>query len=121
MNVLQVGIFEDHALGGDLVFEGGLKANPCDVTRFDHRALARAHGVVKMNARLVDAARGMDLVFVGKEDGLARATLAAVRRVGAAPQGRRFFMSSAGEVLRAHFELASRLPGSVPSRRCVRR
>ena len=124
MKVLHVGIFEDHALGGDIVLEGGLVANGCEVTRFDHRAVARAHGREGMNARLVEAARNRDLVFVGKGDALTRSTLAAARRGGAAvalwygdirpapepwlldllPEVDAFFMSSSGAVLRAHFE-----------------
>lgn len=122
MNVLHVGIFDDHFLGGDLLFETGLRLNGCEVQRFDYRAEAVRLGSEQMRGRFIDEARGRDLVFIGKGELLDRRTLRAVRRTGThvllwygdiRPRPEPwlldllgevdcFFMSSGGETLREH-------------------
>lgn len=123
MTILQVGIFRDHALGGCLVFEKGLRQNGCEVERFDYRTLSAEVGIAEMNRRFVERAAGKDLVFIGKGETLFSRSLADARRAGASvalwygdvrpqpepwllellPNVDFFFMSSAGSELRKYF------------------
>lgn len=124
MNVLHVGIFQDHCLGGDIVFKAGLIDNGVRHLEFDYRTLAAQIGIDRMNHELVRQAEGQDLVFIGKGELLYPSTLAEVRRRGSLvalwygdlrPQPEpwlmenlkhcdAFFMSSAGDTLRWYFE-----------------
>lgn len=124
MKVLHVGIFNDHELGGDIIFEKGLRQNGCDVERFDYRSVLASHGKDRLQQLLVDCAANKDLVFIGKGEALDRRTLAQVRRRGVLtvlwygdirPQPEPwlidllgevdcFFMSSGDWELRRHFE-----------------
>jgi len=70
MNILHAGIFRDHQLGGDIIFEKGLLQNRCRVERFDYRFLASRYGRGRMLQRLRDQAEGKDLLFIGKGNGL---------------------------------------------------
>jgi len=83
MKALHAGIFDDHDLGGDLIFKKGLERNGCAVEKFDYRAIAARKGRASMERSFAEAARGKDLVFIGKGEGLSRSTLAEVRRSGA--------------------------------------
>lgn len=120
MNILQVGIFNDHELGGCIVFEKGLKQNNCNVERFDYRYFAAVYGIEEMNRMLIDKASNKDLVFIGKGELIKKETLKEIRKkdiktvlwygdppyvwlLNLLPEIDVFFMSSGGEVLKHHF------------------
>jgi hypothetical protein len=118
MKVLHAGVFDDHELGGDLIFRKG------EVETFDYRTLAAREGRTAMEHRFVGLARGKDLVFIGKGDGFTRSSLAEIRRLGVSvslwygdirPEPEAwvldllgevdcYFMSSGGEELARYFE-----------------
>lgn len=125
MRVLHAGIFEDHCLGGDIVFKKGLIANGAEHVEFNYRTIVRQSGAEEMNKRLVAAAEGHDLLFIGKGELIRPETLRAVRARGCKvaiwygdirPEPEEWllanlhecdvlFMSSAGEILEQHFRL----------------
>ncbi|HTY12890.1 MAG TPA: glycosyltransferase [Candidatus Omnitrophota bacterium] len=120
---LQIGIFDDHELGGCIIFEKGLKRNGFEVDRFDYRKIAAEKGVEAMNREAIGSSLGHDLVFIGKGELLEPRTLAKMRGkgittalwygdirekpepwlIGILPEIDFFFMSSAGETLKQHF------------------
>jgi len=82
MKTLHAGIFNDHDLGGDLIFKKGLEQNGCTVETFDYRAITAREGRAAMERSFVEAARDKDMVLIGKGEGFSRTTLAQVRRSG---------------------------------------
>lgn len=82
MNILHVGIFEDHALGGDIIFRKGLELNGVNVEPFDYRAITEELGIKGMRAALMERARGKDLLFIGKGELLDKDCLHTIRRAG---------------------------------------
>ena len=66
MKILHVGIFKDHELGGDIIFEKGFKQNNCSVERFDYREIAKIHGIKEMNNLLLQKVQNKDMIFIGK-------------------------------------------------------
>ncbi|KLO24343.1 hypothetical protein X275_00665 [Marinitoga sp. 1197] len=80
MEILHVGIFKDHDLGGDIIFEKGFKRNNCDVERFDYREIARLYGVEKMQEFLLQKSQNKDLVFIGKGELIKPETLEKIRK-----------------------------------------
>lgn len=66
MKILHIGYFNDHELGGDIIFSKGLRLNGCGVTEYDYLALMRKAGRAASNARLFELLPGNDLVFIGK-------------------------------------------------------
>lgn len=123
MRILHAGIFDDHELGGDIIFERGLRQNGCDVERFDYRKVDAKLGNQEMLNRLVQRASDKDMLFVGKGELLSDDALRAIRRKGVKTvlwygDIRRvpepwllrllgevdyFFMSSGGKLLEEHF------------------
>ena len=124
MQVLHVGIFKDHCLGGDIIFETGFLENKISHQRFDYRAIATKLGVEAMNRELMKQAGRHDLVFIGKGEIIHSSTLAKLRKAGSIvsiwygdirPEPEpwlienlrecdAFFMSSSGEVLESYFK-----------------
>lgn len=120
MKVLHVGIFDDHELGGDIVFEKGLKENGCLVTRFPYHPSRQID-----ESELPAIAKEHDLLFVGKGQGFSSSIFRQIRRNGTpialwygdireAPEPWLqelmaevdfFFMSSGGEVLRQYHKV----------------
>ena len=117
MKVLQVGIFNDHELGGCIVFEKGLQQNDCLVERFDYRYIASVFGVDEMNKMLIEKSVNKDFIFIGRGELIKKETLKEIRRKGTTTvlwygdppypflnnllsEIDVFFMSSGGEVLK---------------------
>ncbi len=123
MKVLHAGIFKDHELGGDIIFEKGLKQNGCDVERFDYRSVALEYGTKYMLQQLVEKIDNKDILFIGKGEQFNPQTLRTVRNRGVEvvlwygdmlpepapwlinllPEVDFFFMSSGGDALREYF------------------
>jgi hypothetical protein len=125
VKILQAGIFQDHELGGDLLFEKGFVQNGCEIERFDYRTVARQLGLEGMRREFVGRVGSKDLAFVSKGELFDRRTLREARQRGVTiilwygdvrPEPEQwlldllgevdsFFMSSGGDVLKAHFRL----------------
>jgi hypothetical protein len=125
MKVLHAGIFQDHCLGGDIVFRKGLLANGLEHESFDFRQILAEHGQAEMNRRLVQRAASRDLLFIGKGESISPQALRDVRRSGCKVtiwygdarlepepwlvdnlrECDVLFMSSAGDTLRHYFEV----------------
>ena len=123
MKVLQVGIFNDHELGGCIVFEKGLQQNGCSIERFDYRYLSDVFGTDAMNRLLIEKSADKDIVFIGKGELVKKETLQEIRKKGIkiilwygdirpSPEAwlinllsevDAFFMSSGGEILKQYF------------------
>ena len=123
MKVLHAGIFKDHDLGGDIIFEKGLKLNGCNVERFDYRELVALHGKNQMESLLIQQVIGKDILFIGKGEAFSADTLKKVRHLGITvvlwygdirsnpepwlltllPEVDYYFMSSGGETLKEYF------------------
>lgn len=102
----------------------GFRANSIVPQEFDYRQVANRVGRAEMNTRLIDAAKGYDLVFIGKGELIDRATLASIRKAGSLVaiwygdmrpkppswlienlhECDLFFMTTAGEVLKKIFQ-----------------
>lgn len=124
MKVLHVGIFNDHCLGGDIIFSQGFRANGIDCRQFDYRTIAARVGIGGMNRELKNQVKGCDLVFIGKGELVSPDTLKCIGKNGAAvsiwygdirPEPEDwlvenmkhcdvFFMSSAGQTLQHYFQ-----------------
>jgi hypothetical protein len=123
MEILHAGIFRDHDLGNDIIFEKGLTMNGHTVERFDYRTILTRIGQHAMYRALVDRAKNKDLVFIGKGQELSPGVLSEVREEGVKialwygdmrPRPEPwllanlchvdyFFMSSGGETLKRYF------------------
>lgn len=124
-NVLHAGILKDHCLGGDIIFKTGFLENSIEHHEFDYRNIAKKIGIDGMNDRLIDEARGHDLVFIGKGELIKPSSLKKIRESGGLvsiwygdmrPRPEPWlvkkirecdalFMSSAGETLKEYFEI----------------
>ena len=124
MRLLHVGIFQDHELGGDIVFQAGFLANGVQHQEFEYRSTAKQIGIAAMNEELVRTARDFDVVFVGKGEIISPSALEKIRKSGihvaiyygdirSVPDSwltenlhhcDTFFMSSGGATLRQYYE-----------------
>jgi len=124
-NVLHAGILKDHCLGGDIIFKTGFLENSIEHHEFDYRNIAKKIGIDGMNDRLIDEARGHDLVFIGKGELIKPSSLKKIRESGglvsiwygdmrSRPEPwlmknlrecDALFMSSAGETLKEYFKI----------------
>lgn len=122
--VLHAGIFEDHCLGGDIVFRKGFQANGWEHESFEYRRISAEQGQAAMNRRLGERAASSDLLFIGKGESIRSRTLRDIRNSGCKVavwygdarlepepwlvdnlhECDAFFMSSAGDQLRRYFE-----------------
>jgi glycosyltransferase involved in cell wall biosynthesis len=122
MNILQIGIFKDHELGGCRVFNAGLKENNCNVIEYDYRSNYQKGGEAKINNDILELSNNCDLVFIGKGELLSVELLKELKRkklitslwygdVRTEPEQWLqkllpnidfFFMSSGGELLRRY-------------------
>lgn len=75
MNILAYGIFQDHALGADILFVKGLRALGHSVVEYDFRAEIRAQGQQKADGYLLSLATNADLLLIGKGQQLNPAVL----------------------------------------------
>jgi len=82
MKVLQVGIFNDHELGGCLVFEKGLKENGYEVVRFPYRDIFEEKGSEFLNEEIIRQSNDIDLLFIGKGEHIHRNALQIIRKKG---------------------------------------
>jgi spore maturation protein CgeB len=123
MKILHAGIFQDHVLGGDIIFEKGFLQNGCAVERFDFRTIAKQKGVDQMYSALLDSLDGKDILFVGKGEVFNQKVFSEVKKRGVKialwygdirPKPEEwlisllkhvdfFFMSSGGEKLREYY------------------
>jgi len=124
LKVLQPGMFTDHELGGDFIFNKGLLLNDCEVEKFDYQLAASNSGSEKMKSQLIELCKGKDLIFIGKGEPFDRQMLHTIREGGTKvllwygdvrhipdewllnllPEVDCFFMSSGGEVLERYFQ-----------------
>ena len=82
MNILHAGTFRDHCLDLDCILKTGFIKNPVAYREFDYRAISGQDGPEKMNRQLAEAAKGCDLVFIGKGELITPSTLALIRKTG---------------------------------------
>jgi hypothetical protein len=66
LKVVQPGMFTDHELGGDFIFNKGLLLNNCQVDKFDYQVIAQNFGHEEMEKQLIELCKGKDLIFIGK-------------------------------------------------------
>jgi hypothetical protein len=124
LKVVQPGMFTDHELGGDFIFNKGLLLNNCEVEKFDYQVAASQSGLDAMKEHLIKLCKGKDLLFIGKGQAFDRKMLQSVRAGGTKillwygdirpapekwlinmlPEVDCFFMSSGGEVLERYFQ-----------------
>lgn len=124
LKVVQPGMFTDHELGGDFIFNKGLLLNDCEVEKFDYQVISADSGPEAMKLQLVELCKGKDLLFIGKGEPFDREMLHTVREGGTKillwygdvrhipeqwlinllPEVDCFFMSSGGEVLERYFQ-----------------
>ncbi len=120
MNILHYGIFNDHQLGGDIILAKGFTQNGHVVIPFDFKTHYKKLGVEKSEDQLLEQARKVDLVFIGKGEKLSVETLKKIKQSGVhtalwygdiripvpewmkqlLPNIDHFFMTSAGETLK---------------------
>lgn len=125
MNILYIGIFDDHPVDGDIVFEKGFKLNGCSVERFKYREIAAQKGLEIMNKEIIERSENKDLVFIGKGELVYSSTLKYLRGKGIIislwygdiratpeqwlidllPNVDVYFMSSGGEVLKHYYQI----------------
>jgi len=124
MKVVHAGIFNDHELGGDIVFKKGFIQNNCTVYPFDYRTLCSEYGVGHMFSMLRDIiSSGIDILFIGKGEVFTSELLHELKTRGVIivlwygdvrpepeswllnilPEIDYFFMSSGGYKLKAYF------------------
>ncbi|MDX5408345.1 MAG: glycosyltransferase [Chromatiaceae bacterium] len=127
MKILGYGIYQDHALGGDVLLAKGLTANGCKVEPYDFKKYAKSLGAKAADALLLEQSAKADLVLIGKGERLCPAVLKQVAaKVPVAlwygdirpqvpdylqqllPHVNYFFMTSAGETLRQYHKLGVR-------------
>uniref|UniRef100_A0A486XVX4 Probable hexosyltransferase n=1 Tax=Rheinheimera sp. BAL341 TaxID=1708203 RepID=A0A486XVX4_9GAMM len=127
MKILGYGIYQDHALGGDVLLAKGLTANGCQVEPYDFKKYAKSLGAKAADALLIEHSAKADLVLIGKGERLCPAVLKQVAakvpvalwygdirpRVPAylqqlLPYVSYFFMTSAGQTLRQYHQLGVR-------------
>ncbi|NPV00501.1 MAG: glycosyltransferase family 1 protein [Brevinematales bacterium] len=122
MKILHIGYFNDHELGGDIIFSKGLRMNGCDVTEYDYPDLMRKKGRTAADTRLSELIPGNDLIFIGKGQYLETEAIRSIKtgkipvalwygdiRIPVEPWLKEllgsvdyFFMSSGGELLREY-------------------
>ena len=122
-DVLHVGIFKDHCLGGDIIMKTGFIQNSIKHREFDYRNIARNIGINEMNEKLIELSEGYDLIFIGKGELIKSSSLKKIKESGSLiaiwygdlrPQPEPWlvknlrecdvlFMSSAGETLKKYF------------------
>lgn len=66
LKVVQPGMFTDHELGGDFIFNKGLLQNDCQVDKFDYQVVSQNFGHEEMEKQLIELCKGKDLIFIGK-------------------------------------------------------
>lgn len=66
LKVVQPGMFTDHELGGDFIFNKGLLLNNCEVEKFDYQIVSQKFGHEEMEKQLIELCKGKDLIFIGK-------------------------------------------------------
>lgn len=66
LKVVQPGMFTDHELGGDFIFNKGLLLNNCQVEKFDYQIVSQKFGHEEMEKQLIELCKGKDLIFIGK-------------------------------------------------------
>ena len=82
MKILHIGYFNDHELGGDIIFAKGLRLNGCDVTEYDYLDLMRKVGRAAADMRLSELIPGNDLIFIGKGHYLETGTIRRIKTSG---------------------------------------
>lgn len=78
MKILGYGIYQDHALGGDILFAKGLRLNGCDVAHYDFKQRVKQLGQKQADALLIEQARQHDVLLIGKGERLDAATLKSI-------------------------------------------
>ena len=124
-DVLHVGIFHDHCLGGDIILKTGFLKNSIVHKEYDYRSIAKNIGINRMNLNLIDTADGFDLIFIGKGELIKPSSLHKIKKSGSLvaiwygdlrpkpdawlaknlKECDVFFMSSAGETLKKYYEI----------------
>ena len=83
MKLLHVGLFRDHCLGGDIVLQSGFHGNSKISCRtFDYRVEVEQSSVEDMNHSLLDHAKDVDAVIIGKGESLLPETLQTISSTG---------------------------------------
>lgn len=70
MKILGYGIYQDHALGGDILLAKGLRSNGCTVDTFDFKQQVKQLGQVGADNALLAMAGKYDLLLIGKGERL---------------------------------------------------
>ncbi|MDP2716813.1 glycosyltransferase [Rheinheimera sp.] len=70
MKILGYGIYQDHALGGDILLAKGLRSNGCTVDTYDFKQQVKQYGQVAADNALLSMAGHYDLLLIGKGERL---------------------------------------------------
>lgn len=127
MRILGYGIYQDHALGSDVLLAKGLCSNGCTLDKFDFKQQTKLRGQAAANQVLLDSASQYDLLLIGKGERLnpdVLAKLATKMQVALfygdirhqvpdylralLPSVDYFFMTSGGDTLRHYHHLGVR-------------
>lgn len=82
MKILHVGIFQDHCLGGDIIFKKGFELNGVELKTFDYRQVTADFGCKAMQKKLIQNSENKDVVFIGKGEQIEPETLKQIRKTG---------------------------------------
>lgn len=81
-NILQLGIFKDHNLGGDYIFNKGLIENNCTVEKFDYREYSKKYGIDSMYSEVLKSSKEKDIIFISKGEILKPELLKEIKKNG---------------------------------------
>ncbi|WPX08498.1 glycosyltransferase family protein [Anaerocellum danielii] len=133
MRIFHIGIFEDHELGGDIIFNKGFIRNGVEVVNFDYRSYAKKYGLQRMNKEILERCTdNFDIVFIGKGELILPDTLREIKRKRLVtslwfgdicvnppeflkyllPYVDFFFMTSKGRMLRKYYSICRPKVGS---------